>query len=1154
MNSMVKWLLQNRIIVLAAAAAVGGIGIWAFETLPVDALPDVSENQVIVSVDWPGVSPRDMEDQITYSLASSLQGLAGVTQVRAISSFGFARIYIVFADRVNIYWARERVSERLAEVTADLPDGASASMGPDATPLGQIYWYTVQGPLDLAELRSIQDYTVKPALQSIPGVSEVSSVGGFQREYLVEVLPDRLRHLGLSLSAINSALASSNIDVGAGTVEQSGMEFIVRGVGRLRTVEDIESSLVAVVGGRPVTVGEVATVSLGPGFRRGALADGQGELVGGIVVMRYGADPVQVINAVEERIERLSSALPDGVNIAPYYDRRELINETVDTLTGAITWQMVITALVVLAFLFHLKTSLAVASTLPFAVILAFIGMRILGVDANIMSFAGIAIAIGTIVDMGIVVSESIHQEHNNDPSTSGIPRAVARVAPAIATSLSTTVISFIPVFFLQGQSGRLFIPLAWTKTLVLLAAGLTAVTIVPVLSSFVFTRGKGNSTKSGRILLSCFGIGLLASWASVSAGSWLPPVRPWFLAALTGAVAFLAAYRVAAEPVESRSRDRLERFLTRSYVGNLEKAFKNRKKLLAALLAVVAMGALVTAGAQRILSPLESLGIDLHRLRPAVFLDGIFPGIGTQFMPPLDEGSFLFMPSLLTQASLGETVDAMIRQNRAMEAIPEVREVVGKAGRSDSPLDPAPVGMIETVITLNPRETWREGVTSDSILSMLRNSVRMPGIAPSWLQPIQTRIVMLQSGIVTNIGLEIRGDDVDELERIAVAAEEILSGIPGAVNVSALRTSRRPYLEVTVDRRAASLYGLSVETVLMTLQGAMSGMVSTTILDGREHIPVRTRYARDMRDEPSDIDQIYIPLQNGGQTVLLSSVATVETVDGPAVIRSVDGELVGYVMLNASGRDEGGLVEEADALLRGIVEEERNMDPAQRRLNLPDGYHFRWVGNYRNQIEAKSRFAILIPIRLVAIFFLMYIQFRTLSVPLIIFLGTVPLAVAGGLLFIRIWPGIHSLLWSVGMIGVPPEGAVYLTVAVVVGFIALMGICVDDGVLMATYMSQLMEERKPGTKKEVRAIAREAGEKRIRPAVMTTVTTLAALIPVLLSSGRGSDLARPMALPVFGGMLIELVTIMVVPVAYSWWLERNLPETRDQKVDEQAV
>lgn len=1146
-------LIRNRVAVLVGAAAVGGIGVWAFATLPVDALPDLSENQVIVSVDWHGVSPGDMEDQITYPLASALRGLPGVVQVRATSAFGFAQVYVVFGDRVNLYWARQRVSERLAEVSALLPPAAEVRMGPDATPLGQIYWYTVDGPYDLATLRALQDYTIKPALLSVPGVSEVSSVGGFTREYQVEADPDRLRHLDLGLHQVHAALAAANTDVGAGTIERSGMEFIVRGAGRILTVEDLESSFVAWVGDRPVTVGDVATVALGPGFRRGALADGTGELVGGIVVMRHGASPVAVIEAVEERLERLSSALPSGVEVSAYYDRRELITETVQTLTDAITWQMLITALVVFAFLFHVKTSLVVVSTLPFTVLLTFIGMRLLGVTANIMSFAGIAIAVGTIVDMAIVVTESIHQENARGASGNGIPGAVGRVAPAVLTSLSTTVISGLPVFFLQGQSGRLFIPLAWSNTLVLVVAGVMAFTLVPVLSSFLIAGKKGTDSRKARLMIACLGLGLVAAWASASAGSWLPPLRPWFLAALTGAVVSFLAHKAATEPMESTLTVRLERRLADLYLRPLRRAVAHRGRFLTLMALVIALGALAFMGADRMLAPLRTLGFEPRRVRAVQTLARAFPGTGTQFMPPLDEGSFLFMPSLLSQASLNETVEVMIRQNRAMEQIPEVRRVVGKAGRADSPLDPAPVGMIETMITLNPRETWRQGVTADSILTLLRASVRMPGIAPSWLQPIETRIVMLQSGITTPIGLEIRGDDTDELQRVAIAAEGILREVPGAINVSAMRASRRPYLEVAVDREAAARFGLTVERVLSGLQGALSGTVATTVFNGRERIPVRTRYPRDMRDEPGDIERVYIPVHGGQHPILLSTVASVETVLGPAVIRSVDGELVGYVLLNTDGRDEGGLVEEADALLRRVVEQERSMEPHQRRLNLPEGYYFRWVGNYRNQIQARNRFAVILPICLFTVFFLMYLQFRTLSVPLIIFLGTVPLATAGGFLFIALWSRIHALLWSTGVIGVPPEGPVSLTVAVVVGFIALLGICVDDGVLMATYMTQLKNEKRPKSRKEVASLVEQAVAKRIRPAVMTTATTLIALIPVLLASGRGSDLARPMALPVFGGMLIELLTIMVVPVCYGWWLERGLPKLTPKPKEPEA-
>jgi Cu(I)/Ag(I) efflux system membrane protein CusA/SilA len=508
--------------------------------------------------------------------------------------------------------------------------------------------------------------------------------------------------------------------------------------------------------------------------------------------------------------------------------------------------------------------------------------------------------------------------------------------------------------------------------------------------------------------------------------------------------------------------------------------------------------------------------------------------------MPPLDEGSFLFMPSLLNQAGFTETVDAMIMQNSMIATVPEVDRVVGKAGRADSPLDPAPSGMIETVITLIPRDQWREGISSGDILGELREAASMPGIAPSWLQPIETRILMLQSGIRTSIGCEIHGDDYEEIERVAIAFEEIIAGIPGAEDVSALRTGRRPYLEFGIDRNAAAMYGLTVQGIQRSIAAALGGTGVTTLISGRERSTVRVMYPRGYRDDLADLERIFVK-SSTGEMIPVSLVADIETVTGPSAIRSVDGEMVGYVMLNASGRDEGGLVEEADRVLREALEAEQHLPPEERVIDLPEGYYFRWVGSYLNQIEARQRFSILIPVCLFVIFVLMYLQFRTFAVPSIIFLGAVPLAIAGGFMFIHLWPVLQDLLYSIGLMSVPSGGPVYLTVAVIVGFIALLGICVDDGVLMATYIRQLVLKEQPVTPGELRGLVIAAGRRRIRPAVMTTVTTLIALVPVLLASGRGSELSRPMALPVFGGMLIEFLTMLIVPVLYFWWLERKL-------------
>ncbi len=1139
---IVEICLRNPAAVIMIAALAGGAGIWAFRTIPVDAFPDISENQVIVSTQWAGRSPDDVQDQITYPLTVELQGMPGVRQVRGMSGFGFSRIYVVFEDNIDFYWARTRVLERLDGLGHLLPADALPELGPDATPLGQIYWYTIEGPLDLGTLRSIQDYTVRYALQSVPGVSEVSSIGGFVKEYQVDVDPNLLYSYGIDIQQVTEAISRSNIDIGARTIEASGMEFIVRGTGFLSGIEDLEQVLVTSRDGIPIMLSDISSVSIGPAFRRGALADHNGEITGGIVVMRKDANPVNVIDAVEGRLEELAPALPDGVTITPYYDRRELVLETVGTLTSVIAFEMLITFIVILIFLVHLRSSLVVTSSLPYAVLLCFAGMKVLGISANIMSFAGIAIAIGTLVDMGIIVTENIHlalADENRENTLVSVRDAVAEVAPAILTSLGTTVISFVPVFFLSGQSGRLFIPLAWTKTLVLTAAGIVALTLIPVLSSIFITKEPGDRRRV-RTLASVLGASALAAWTAWSIGSpsWFP-VHRWLLSTLVFAGSGFFFWHLAGEHLQTKKQEKITHLITSVYEPVLRWCLSHRRTFFAIPAGIIFLGLLSVTGAKLILDPLDSIGFNTDEFRPAVFLNDLFPGIGSEFMPPLDEGSFLFMPSLLNQASLGKTVETMIKQNEMIAAVPEVFRVVGKAGRADSPLDPAPAGMIETVITLLPSDQWREGITSADILNELREVTSMPGIAPSWLQPIETRIVMLQSGIRTNIGCEIHGSDYLEIERIALEIEKVLAEIPGAAYVSALRTGRRPYIEFSVDRGAAARYGISIERVQSTIAAAIGGVSATTVLSGRERLDVRLRYSRDFRNEISDLDRIFVRSLTGS-LIPVSLVASIETVSGPAMIRSVDGELVGYVMLSANGRDEGGLVEEADMILRDLIESEASLSPSERTINLPEGYYFRWVGSYLNQMEAQRRFSLLIPLCFALIFGIMYLQFKTIAVPVIIFLGAVPLAVAGGLLFMWIWPLFHDILYSLGIMSSPSGGPVYLTVAVVVGFIALLGICVDDGVLMTTYINQLIKKKKPSSKQELRELVLTAGKRRIRPAVMTTVTTLIALFPVILVSGRGSELARPMALPVFGGMMIEFLTMLIVPVAYSWMLERK--------------
>lgn len=1073
MNRFFRFVTSHPVSVLLSAAALGALGVHSALTIPVDALPDVSENQVIIAVTWQGRSPEEVFDQITIPLTGAVSGLEGLVETRGMSAFGYSQLYAVFSDATDFYTARTRVMEKVAEISGSLPAEALISYGPDATALGQIFWYTVDGPQDSGFLRDIQDDVIAPRLQMVSGVAEVAGVGGFSSEIIVEADPLLLWQYGIGLSDLHRAVASSGRDFGAGAIETAGMEIVVEGLAEPSSASDIAEAVLIYRNGSPVTVGDVAEVYRGPGPRMGILADENGEAVGGIVTMRMGENPVRVIENVEEQLENLRTALPPDVVVTPYYDRRTLIEETTGTLTDAIIWEVMITVLVVLFFLRRGRDALLVASGLPFAILFCFITMKILQVPANIMSYAGIAIAIGTLVDMGIVMVTSIRNENS-------VSEGASQVAGPILTSLGTTVISFIPVFFLTGQSGKLFGPLAWTKTLVLMGAGLTAFTVIPAAAKIFLYRkgGRGAFAFAGAL-----GLGLLGGWAVSGAGA--------LTAAVTAVVLSLMGWYAVKEEGEKQVKIDL---LERVYEPVLSWCLDHRNVFIALPVLVLMLGATALSG------------------------------LGTRFMPPLDEGSFLFMPSLLPAGSLSETGRVMERQNAAMAQIPEVDRVVGKAGRADSPLDPAPPGMIETVITLVPRSQWREGLTEEDILDSLRAVVEMPGIAPSWLQPIETRIVMLQSGIKTTLGLEIHGSDPLEAERIAVVLEGVLGGIAGASDVSALRTGRKSYARVIIDRAESSAMGIRMADLETALRGAVSGLPAGEIIDGYSSTPVRVRYLRDFRDDTTDLNGIMVP-SLAGSFYPLSSVAQIVTEPGPASIRTVDGDPVSYVMLNASGRDHGSLIEEADRTIQDMIERERELPPEERILNMPEGYWYRWIGDWENQQEARNRFMVLIPICLLSIFLLMYAEFRTFSVPFVIFTGSVPVAVSGGLIWLRLWPG----------------GPIELTVAVVVGFIALLGICVDDGVLMASTVDRMLRERKPETVNELRKAVKDAGRMRIRPAVMTTVTTIIALLPVLLATGRGSTLSRPMAIPVFGGMIFEFLSMLMVPVLYSWKLESNL-------------
>lgn len=1138
-DRIIKLCLQTPLLVLILAAVAAVYGFKSLQDNPKDAIPDISENQVIVSTEWMGRSPQDVEDQITYPLAQQMQGIPRVVDVRTISGFGFSRIYVVFEDGVDEYWGRSRVLERLAVASGSLPDGVKPALGPDATSLGQIYQYTVEGPYDLATLRTIQDYTVRYALQNADGVAEVATVGGYVQEYQVDVNPDALRAHSVSLEHVVMAVRSSNLDVGAKTVEQGGLEYLIRGVGFIKSIHDLEQIVIKNDGHVPLLLGDVATIQLGPEFRRGALADEHGERVGGVVTMRYGANPQEVISNVKEEIRKVEPALPEGVEIKPFYDRTQLIDETLQTLSDTIIAEILITILVVVLFLMHLRSGLIISATIPLSVLLAFIGMQAFGVGSNIMSLGGIIIAIGTVVDMGIIMTETIYRALQEDGGKSNrfkvVYGAAREVGGAVFTAVLTTVISFIPIFALTGQSYKLFAPLAWTKTFTLLAAAILAITLIPVLC-YLFLGGRADPTTRRTIRMrhvlrwaSALGVASLLSWLALRFDGWFEAhtgLRIWFVAGGLFVLAALVVLWMWSEKLTPIDESPVARGIVNSYRPLLG-FFLRRKWVLACLyLFFLLWGAVAAFGAKEVLSPVYGAFNQPEQVRPLAAMDEHYPGFGSEFMPPLDEGSLLFMPSLLSQAGLSETLEVMEWQNRQIATVPEVESVVGKLGRAETSLDPAPIGMIETIVLLKPKDQWRPGMTKKKLIEELRQKTYQPGVAPSWLQPIETRIVMLSSGIRARIGLELVGDDANELAELALKLEPIVKSVDGTGDVTALRTGGKPYVEFHLKRDRLAHYGVSIQQVNNIIEVALGGKRLTTTVEGRERYPVRVRYERDVRDNLDELGGVLVTTPAGAQ-IPITEVADIQHVVGPAAIRGINGKLVGYVMFNPVEVDETTLIQRVEKRVKQAID--------GGEVDWPQGYSYRWVGQYKEAQKANQRLSWIIPIALAMILLLVFLHFRRLSTTLIVFAG-VPLGAAGGALMVRYWPWMQHLIT-----GDPQGPPIYMTVAVVVGFIALLGVLVDDGVVIGTYIQQRYDRDKPTSKAEIRRVVLEAGSRRIRPTLMTTVTTIIALIPVLLTTGRGSDVMQPMALPVIGGMTIELLTLFVVPTAMSLWLEMKL-------------
>lgn len=1138
---MIKWIIsfcvRERLIVLLAAAVLIVCGIWSAKTVPINAIPNVGDNQVIVLTAWPGRSPKDVEDQITYPLSVKLLAVPRAESVRGRSMFGYSFVQVTFEDSVDFYWARSRVAEQLGTASAALPEGVVPTLGPDATGLGQIFYYVLEPPpgMNLADLRSLQDYVVKYDLQSVEGVSEVASVGGYVRQYQIEVDPDKLRFHNITLEQMIKAVRDSSIDVGAKTVESGGMEYIIRGRGFIgseqdpvQAMRDVEDTVVLSRDGVPVRVRDVSHVQLGPEFRRGAIDLNGSEAVGGVVVMRFGENPREVIARIREKIAQIEPSLK-GVRVHAVYDRTGLIDETVGTLTGALREELVITLIVVMLFLLHVRASIVVAITMPLCVLMSFIGMKIFGIDANIMSLAGIAIAVGEVADLGIIISENVYQhlvewERTPEPRKERedvVIEATTEVASAVLTGVSTTIISFLPIFFLTGRDYRLFAPLAWTKTFAMVSAILVALLLVPLLCRLLLR------TSQWRLWLSITATGL-ASIGSFSAvlvgwdygladhlplGKWPAAIAATLL--MGGIVWMLTRERL--RPIEEIPTSRLILFI---YTPLLKFFLRRKLVFMAAPALIMVLGLGAWIGLPTVLRPFESvsrmLGAEPHEFPGYVQLKHTLPGLRTDDWIALDEGSWFYMPTLYPAASFSEAMQVLQTQDALIKQIPEVENVLGKIGRVESALDPAPAAMIETYVMLKPVAEWRPGITSEAIWAQINAVATLPGVTPaSPLQPIEGRVVMLQSGIKAPMAIRVYGDSLAGLADATLQVAEQLRSIPyvNAATVNPDIVMGKPYIEFKVNRDTAARFGMSAMMVNQIIETALGGMNLTNTVEGRERYAIRLRYQRYLRERVDELSRLPVVTPTG-EVVPLERLTTMSTTWGPSVINSEDARLVAHVSFSPSGvAGDLETVEGVEQTLRSAQE--------SGALNLPTGYSLQAVGSFQNQIEANQRLLIIVPLVVLVNLLLIYLEFRNLAIALIIFLQ-IPVAFAGGMI-------------GLGVMGIEMNTAIW------VGFIALFGISVDDGIVIATYMEQTFRRRALKTVQDVRDATVEAGRRRIRPCLMTAFTTFAALLPVMMATGRGADVARAMALPVFSGMFIELVSLFVVPVLYCAYMESRM-------------
>ncbi|MFM5314217.1 efflux RND transporter permease subunit [Aeromonas veronii] len=1030
--SIIRWSVGNRFLVLLLTLMLTAWGLWSVKQTPVDALPDLSDVQVIIKTAYPGQAPQVVEDQVTYPLTTAMLAVPGATTVRGYSFFGDSFVYVLFDDNTDLYWARARVLEYLSQVAPNLPASASPQLGPDATGVGWVYQYALvdkTGKHDLSQLTSLQNWFLKYELQTVEGVSEVATVGGMVRQYQVRVDPDKLRAYGIPLSLIETAIKQGNQETGASVIEMAEAEYMVRSNGYLKSVEDLKQiPLGTTVRGAPLLLGDVADVVTGPQMRRGiAELNGEGEVVGGIIVMRYGENAKHTIDGVKARLAELKSSLPEGVEIVTVYDRSDLIQRAIDNLSGKLLEEFAVVVLVCLAFLFHLRSSLVVVITLPIAILVAFIVMHLQGINANIMSLGGIAIAIGAMVDGAIVMIENVHKHMEREALTDKnrwriITEASIEVGPAIFFSLLIITISFLPVFALEAQEGRMFHPLAYTKTYAMAAAAGLAITLVPVIMGY-FIRGK-----------------VLAEQAN--------PLNRW---------------------------------LSQGYVPLL-KAVLARPKTTLAIAAVVTVAGFW---------PLKYLG--------------------SEFIPPLDEGDIMYMPTTAANISVGKAREILQQTDKLIRTVPEVQNVFGKAGRAESATDPADLVMMETSIQLKPRDQWRPGMTPEKLKEELDSLIRFPGLTNAWVPPIKTRIDMLATGIKTPVGIKIAGPDLKVIQQLGQQLEQIVGKVEGASSVYAERVAGGRYVKVDIDRLKAARYGLNIADVQAVLATAVGGMEVGQTIEGRERYPINLRYPQSYRDSVASLELLPLVTPSGAR-IALADVARVYISDEAPMLRSENARLNGWVYVDIRGRDIGSFVDEAKA-------------EVGKQLVLPAGYALTWSGQYEYMERAKARLAYVVPLTVAIIVLLLYLAFRRVQEVLLI-LTTLPLAVVGG-----IWT-----LWLLDF---------NLSVAVGVGFIALAGVAVETGVLMLVYLNHawddLVASGKPDKAGLHRAVIHGAAL-RLRPKMMTVVTIIAGLLPIMWSHGTGSEVMQRIAAPMIGGMVSALVlTLLVLPAAYYLWRSRSL-------------